>query len=103
MAKASSGQVPRSRPGVSQYALGDIERKAGERRLKVRISSLRRLFATRLLAQRPISCFLALPSSIIAAIWECSPSVVIALGEPRRLIAYFMKASAACLSRVQVM
>jgi hypothetical protein len=54
-----------------------------------RLRNDRWLFSTRLLAQRPISCFSALPSSFIAALWRWS--------------AFFMKVSAASSSRVFVM
>ena len=52
-------------------------------------------FSQRLLAQRPISCFSALPICFIAA---RRPSVVIAFGEPWRLSAFLMKVRAAALS-----
>jgi hypothetical protein len=50
------------------------------------------------MAQRPISCFAALPSSFIAALYGRSPSVVIASGRPHRFSAFFMNVSAAALS-----
>lgn len=43
------------------------------------------LFFTRLFAQRPISCFSWHPRSVIAALYERRPSVVIVQGEPWRL------------------
>ena len=53
------------------------------------------LFSTRLLAQRPISCLFALPSSFIAARYERRPPVVIFSGDPWRFIDFFMNVSAA--------
>jgi hypothetical protein len=44
----------------------------------------------------------ALPSSLIAALYERRPSVVIASDEPWRFSAFFMNLSAAALSLVLV-
>ena len=43
-------------------------------------------FSQRLFAQRPISCLAVFPRAFIAALNEVSPSVVIAWGEPGRLM-----------------
>lgn len=52
--------------------------------------------------RRDTTCLSALPSSFIAAPYERNPSVVIASGEPWRFSVFFMKRSAASLSRVRV-
>jgi hypothetical protein len=82
--------------------------KLGNIRLNLSIARSRRrngrwLFSTLLLAQRLTSCCSTLPSFFIAAWYERSPSVAIFSGDPWRFSAFFMKVSAAALSRVLVM
>ena len=64
-----------------------------------RLRNGRWLFSTRLLAQRPTSCFSALPSLFIAARLERKPSAAICSGEPCRLSVFFISAALpSCLS-----
>ncbi len=55
-----------------------------------------------LLACRPISCLLEAPRSRSAAWYDFRPSVTIEAGQAWRFSAFFMKVSAAFLSRVLV-